>query len=75
MDSHVFKALEFDKILVSVSEHAVMDITKERILAPDVSENIRKVNILQNETADAVTLLTKKGNPPIMCAHDITASL
>lgn len=75
MDSHVFKTLEFDKILLSVSQHAVMDITKERVLASDVSENIRKVNILQSETADAVTLLTKKGNPPIMCAHDITASL
>ena len=47
MDSHVFKTLEFDKILVSVSEHAVMDTTKERILIPDVSDSVKKVNILQ----------------------------
>ena len=75
MDSHVFKTLEFDKILLPVSEHAVMLTTKERILIPDVSDNIKKVNILQSETADAVTLLTKKGNPPFMCTLDVRASL
>jgi len=30
---------------------------------------------LQSETADAVTLLTKKGNPPIMCTVDVRAAL
>ena len=75
MESHVFKTLEFDKILVCVAEHAVMDTTKERISTPFVSDNIKKVNILQSETAGAVTLLTKKGNPPIMCARDVRASL
>lgn len=75
MDAQVFKILEFDKIISDVAQYAVMDTTRERIQIPYVSDNIKKVNILQSETADAVTLLTKKGSPPIMCVHDVRMSL
>lgn len=75
MDAQVFKTLEFDKILASLREYAVMDVTRERIAEPFVSDSIRKINIMQNETADAVNLITKKGSAPITCRGDVRAPL
>jgi len=73
MNSRVFKILEFDKILSMLSVYAVMDTTKARIEKPYVSDSIKKVNKMQDETADAITLVTKKGSAPIMCTADIRA--
>ncbi len=75
MDEQVFKTLEFDKILASLKGYAVMDVTAQRISEPFVSDNIKKINIMQDETADAVSLLTKKGTPPILCTQDVRAPL
>ncbi len=66
-----YKALEFDKILSMVSSFAVIDATKDAINTPSVSDSIKKVNRMQDETADAITLITKKGSAPIMCSSDI----
>lgn len=71
MDKRMYKTLEFDKILEMLSSHAVMDTTKERITDAKVEVNIKKVALLQEETADSIALLTKKGSPPIMCTEDV----
>ncbi len=71
MNKRVFKVLEFDKILSMVSAYAVMETTKRMIENCDVSDSIKKVNRLQEETADAILLVTKKGSPPITCIHDV----
>lgn len=75
MKSQTFKTLEFHKILDMLKVYGVMDVTRSRIEKPYVSDNIKKVNIMQDETADAVTLITKKGSPPIMCRADVRPSL
>ncbi len=75
MNKKTLKVLEFDKILARLSEFAVLDITKQRISDLEVSDNIKKINLMQEETAQAITLSTKKGNPPIMCSKDVRSSL
>lgn len=75
MDSQVLKTLEFDKILETVKKYAVMDVTAERFSSAAVCDNIKKINIMQNETAQAIELITKKGNPPILCQTDIRSAL
>ena len=75
MNSQVFKTLEFDKILETVKSYASMDVTADRFEGDVVSDNIKKINIMQNETEQAVVLITKKGNPPVMCKTDIRPPL
>lgn len=71
MDKRVYKTLEFDRILELLSEHALMESTKKMIAMGQVSESVKKVNRLQDETADSIALLTKKGSAPIMCTEDV----
>lgn len=75
MNTKAIHTLEFDKICQKVAECAVMDITAKRALAPEISGNIKKVNVMQAETAEALNLSTKKGNPPIRCTSDVRSSL
>jgi len=75
MNKKALKVLEFDKILGRLAEFAVLDITRQRILELEVSDNIKKINLMQEETAQAIILSTKKGNPPIMCSKDVRPSL
>jgi len=75
MNAKTFKTLEFDKIIKALSEMAVMDITKEKINNLRPSDNIKKVNILQEETAQAILLSVKKGSAPIGCRSDVRSSL
>ena len=75
MNSKTLKTLEFDKITEKLSAMAVMDLTKDRIKNLKICDNIKKVNRLQDETAQAIQLLVKKGSVPIGCASDIRSSL
>ncbi len=71
MDGQVLKTLEFDKILEALKNYAVMEATTERFTSAAVSDNIKKINLMQSETEQAVELITKKGTPPIMCKLDV----
>ncbi len=75
MKNNVYKTLEFNKIMNMLSSYAVMEVTKKSILELKVSDNIRKINKMQDETADALALITKKGSAPIMCTVDVRSSL
>ncbi len=75
MNLKATKTLEFDKICALLSSCAVMDITQKRAMNPEISANIKKVNLMQSETAEAITLLTKKGPAPIRCTNDVRSSL
>lgn len=75
MNKRVFKILEFDKILKMLASYAVMDTTSQRITDSDVYDNVKKVNKMQSETADALKLLTKNGSAPITCTADIRPHL
>lgn len=71
MNKRVFKTLDYYRILEMASKHAVTDITREKIMKGPVCDSIKKVNRLQEETADAINLITKKGAPPFMVSQDI----
>lgn len=75
MNIKAIKTLEFDKILGRLADCTAMDITRQRVLSLEVSDNIKKVNLMQEETAQAINLVTKKGTPPIRCTSDIRSSL
>ncbi len=75
MNSKTLKTLEFDKIIEALASMAVMDITKDRIKSLKPGDNIKKINRLQDETAQAMLLLVKKGSAPIGCVSDIRSSL
>ncbi len=75
MNSKTIKTLEFDKIIEKLSSMAVMDITKDAIKNLKISDNIKKINRLQDETAQAMYLSVKKGSAPIGCKTDIRSSL
>jgi len=71
MNKRVYKILEFDKILKMLASYAVMDTSAQKILDSDVSDSVKKVNKMQDETADALTLITKKGSAPFTATSDI----
>ena len=75
MNKKTLKTLEFDKILDRLKAYAVCDLTKENIKKLVPSNNIKKVNIMQDETAQALMLITKKGQPPIYFSVDVKAPL
>ena len=75
MNPKTIKTLEFDKIIEHLSSMAAMDITKDAIKNLKISDNIKKINRLQDETAQAMLLSVKKGSAPIGCRADIRASL
>lgn len=75
MNKKVIKTLEFDKICAELSKCAVMEITAQRALNAPILSDIKKVNLLQSETAEAIALSTKKGSPPIRCTSDVRSSL
>ena len=75
MNKKTLKTLEFDKILDMLKAYAVCNSTKENITKLVPSNNIKKVNIMQNETAEALMLITKKGQPPIYFSGDAKAPL
>lgn len=75
MNHKTIKTLEFDKIARELSNHAVMELTAKRASDPEIYDNIKKINALQEETSRAITLITKKGSPPIRCTSDVRSSL
>ena len=75
MNSKTLKILEFDKIAAELSSCAIMDITKRRAQNPKIEKDVKKVNILQAETSEAIALVTKKGSVPIKCVGDVRPSL
>ncbi len=75
INQKVFTTLEYNKILQMLSEFAVMEPSKEEIISMTPCVNIKKAELLLNETNEAANLLIKKGHLPIMCAVDIRESL
>ena len=75
MNEKTLKTLEFDKIKEKLASFAVMDITADAVKSLKPGHNIKKINTLQDETAQCILLLTKKGSVPIGCPHDVRPCL
>jgi len=75
MNPKTFTTLEFDKIRLMLSEFTIIELSKERALSLEPSCNIKEVNLMQDQTADGMNLIVKKGAPPIYCRSDIRSAL
>jgi len=67
--------LEFDKVKKILSEYAISDITKERIINLEPSLDLFLIKKFQKETSEGVTLLKRGFRLPIECIPDISHSL
>ena len=75
MNKKVYETLEFNKIRNILKSFALMELSQSMALSLEPSTDIRKVNEMQEQTACAMNLVVKKGNPPIYCKEDVRSSL
>jgi len=75
MDTRTLKVLEYDKILQRLKDFAVSDLGKELAGSVLPVTEIELVSRLLDDTTEAVSLVMRKGNPPLYGLHDITSSL
>lgn len=75
MNERTLRVLEYDKILKIVAEYASSSPGKELVMQMTPSTDRTKVQRLLSETDDAVSMLIKKGNPPLSGIHDMKAAV
>ncbi len=75
MNPKVLNTLEYNKIITQLSENASSTLGKELCNHLLPSSNLAEINSLQQETADALSRLLKKGSLSFRGAKDIRASL
>ena len=61
MENRVLTTLEYDKILLSCSKYAVLDVSKENIVNLTPTDNFEEVNFLLKKTFEAYKLLYTHG--------------
>ena len=72
MARYAIRTLEFDKVKNMLAGKAATSLGKAAILAQQIESDFRKVNQLQEETAEAVRILDEGLRFPFGGAHDIT---
>lgn len=75
MNNKTLKVLEYDKIIEKLIDKAESSLGKQIASQLVPSTAIQDVNRMQNETAEAFTLLIKRGNPPLYGIQDISSEL
>jgi DNA mismatch repair protein MutS2 len=65
MDVKTLRVLEFNKIKDLLAEKTVSDMARELATELSYINNQQRVEFLQNETEEALSLLLKRGAPPI----------
>ncbi len=75
MNQKVLRTLEYNKIITQLSENASSPLGKELCHKLLPSSDILEITKLQQETADALSRLLKKGSLSFRGAKDIGASL
>ncbi|MGI6703543.1 MAG: endonuclease MutS2 [Clostridia bacterium] len=75
MRDTTLKTLEFDKIVKRLSEMAASEAGKRKCLQIRPSLSLEEVERLQQETAECIMALVKKGSPPLGGAADLGAVL
>jgi len=65
------RTLEFPKVKSELSEYALSELGKERIMKMNPSTDSKEIQALQNETEDGVFLLKMKGGIPVASFSNI----
>lgn len=63
--------LEFDKIIEKLANYAETSNGKKEVLKLDVSSDVEGVKFKQDQTAQALSIIMEKGNPPLGGIADI----
>lgn len=63
--------LEFNKIIESVESFAETETGKKEVRKLDISSDIDRVNYLQNQTKEALSIIIEKSSPPLGGISDI----
>ncbi len=72
MDPRALRVLEYDKIISMLCLEAQSRMTKDALVKLVPSSDPVKVRSALSQTDEAVTVLTKKGNPPLGNFYDIS---
>ncbi len=75
MNQRVYRVLEYDKIIQQLKDVASSEITRNEIEGLTPSIKFHEIKEMQAETSEALTVIIKKGNPPIGNFYDIKKSL
>ena len=75
MEQRVLRVLELDKILSALSEFAVMENTRERLLSLTPFDDIDKAQRALCETDEARIFKARQGRVPLVPLADITAAV
>ncbi len=70
-----YRTLEFDKVLNKLSEYAVSQTAKEKLLALTPSLNERECNSNMRNTSDGKKVLESIGTPPLAAMDDLDKTL
>lgn len=65
MDKRAIQTLEFDKILQQLSAHAESELGRHQIERLLPTDDAALAEVWQEETADAIQLILRFGNPPL----------
>ena len=75
MNERTLKILEYDKIIKTLEENAESKLGRELISELKPINNIDEIEYMQKETEESLSLLIKKGEPPLYGIHDISIQL
>ena len=75
MNKKTIKALEYNKILEQLEEKAESELGKEKVRNLKISKDKSQISAWIEETDQALSLLIKRGNPPLFGIKDIKREL
>ena len=75
MNEKTLKVLEYNKIVEMLMEKAESQLGKDRVKEIRPLVNMDEIEKLQMETEEALSLLVKRGNPPLYGIHSISYEL
>ena len=75
MNNKTLKVLEYNKIIEMLMDKAESQLGKDLIKELKPLVDIDKIEKLQKETEEALSLLVKRGNPPLYGIHSISYEL
>ena len=75
MNDKTLKVLEYHKIVKKLIDKTESQLGKDMTKKIKPSTNIDEIEYLQRETEEALSLIIKKGNPPLYGICDVSGEL
>lgn len=75
MNKKALRTLEYNKIIELLTRHANCEAAKQRCQKLMPMTDLSEINLAQQQTADALTRIFKKGGLSFLGIHDVTASM